>query len=105
MNAKEWAELLYEFNPEFANDVYFELEDIFIKKPSWHTELTKVVHNWVNPVPKTYEGGTIEDASDGSGDGILTFPEGMCETLGWKVGDTLNLHLASDGKLHITKKS
>jgi hypothetical protein len=52
---------------------------------SWHAELSKVVHNWVNP--KIY--ATIEDTKDGSGDRILNFPEGFCETQGWKVGDTL----------------
>jgi hypothetical protein len=105
MTAKEWAEMLYEFSPEFANDVYFELEDIFIKKPSWHTELTKVVHNWVNPDEKFYGYGTIEDAGDGSGDGILTFPDGLCDDLGWKEGDTLNLEVYDAENIHITKKT
>lgn len=105
MNAKEWAEFLYDFNPEFANDIYFELEDIFVKKPSWHTELTQVVHNWVNPEQKIYADCVVEDATDGSGDAILNFPEGLCDDLGWKEGDTLNLEIRDDGKLHITKKS
>lgn len=71
----------------------------------WHVELSKVVHQWVNPVAKSTGYATIQDAGDGSGDGILTFPEGMCESVGWKAGDTLDLYVASDGKLVITKKS
>ena len=47
---------------------------------------------------------TIEDATDGSGDKILIFPEGFCESEGWKVGDTLDLTLSSDGNLIISKK-
>lgn len=66
----------------------------------WHVELSKVVHNWVNP---TYL-AKIEDAGDGSGDGILTFPEGFCESQGWKVGDTLDLFASGEGNLIISKK-
>lgn len=46
-SAKWWAETLYEADPEFANDVYFALDEIFVKKTPWHTELTSVVNNWV----------------------------------------------------------
>ena len=72
---------------------------------SWHEDLTAVIHQWVNPKPSFSVYAHIEDAGDGSGDGILTFPEGMCESVGWKAGDTLDFHLASDGKLHISKIS
>lgn len=52
-NAKLYAKALFEQNPEFANDLYFALDEIFVKKTPWHTELTKVVHNWVNSSQKT----------------------------------------------------
>lgn len=46
--AKWWAETLYEVDPEFANEVYFALDEIFVKKTTnWHTELTSVVNTWV----------------------------------------------------------
>jgi bifunctional DNA-binding transcriptional regulator/antitoxin component of YhaV-PrlF toxin-antitoxin module len=45
----------------------------------------------------------IEDAADGSGDGILTFPPEMVETLGWKAGDTLNLIASGTGTITVTK--
>jgi hypothetical protein len=45
---------------------------------------------------------TIEDAGDGSGDGILTFPPELCEMKGWKEGTVLNLEV-SDGMLIITE--
>lgn len=67
-------------------------------------QLTEIVNEWVNP--KSFLSGYcyIEDANDGSGDGILTFPEGMCEKVGWKEGDTLNLEVIDGNKLVITKK-
>jgi hypothetical protein len=34
---------------------------------------------------------TIEEAEDGSGDGILTFPEEIIQEKGWKEGTLLNL--------------
>jgi hypothetical protein len=45
---------------------------------------------------------TIEDAPDGSGDGILTFPDWLVEERGWKEGTKLNLE-AKDGVLIITE--
>jgi hypothetical protein len=45
---------------------------------------------------------TIEDAGDGSGDGILTLPPELCELKGWKEGTLLNLEV-SDGILIITE--
>jgi hypothetical protein len=34
---------------------------------------------------------TIEDAPDGSGDGILTIPPEICEEMGWTEGTVLNV--------------
>jgi len=36
---------------------------------------------------------TIEDAPDGSGDGILTLPPELCEEMGWTEGTILNVEL------------
>lgn len=36
---------------------------------------------------------TIEDAPDGSGDGILTFPDEMIEELGWYEGMTIKMRV------------
>jgi len=48
---------------------------------------------------------TIEEAEDGSGDGILTFPPEVLEAVGWAEGDVLNLHVDDFGCLIISKKS
>lgn len=54
-----------------------------------------------NMKPKiTYFEATIEDANDGSGDGILTFPPEFIEQEGWKEGDLLEMKL-ENGKLII----
>jgi bifunctional DNA-binding transcriptional regulator/antitoxin component of YhaV-PrlF toxin-antitoxin module len=50
---------------------------------------------------KTYS-TTIEDAEDGSGDGILTFPPEILEEMGWKEGTLLNVQ-EKDGNLYITE--
>jgi len=50
---------------------------------------------------KTYS-TTIEDAGDGSGDGILTFPPEILEEMGWKEGTLLNVE-EKDGNLYITE--
>lgn len=50
---------------------------------------------------KTYS-TTIEEAGDGSGDGILTFPPEILEETGWKEGTLLNLE-EKDGILYITE--
>jgi len=47
----------------------------------------------------------IEDAEDGSGDGILTFPPELIEKMGWKEGTTLHLEVSEQGTLIITDKS
>ena len=39
---------------------------------------------------------TIEDANDGSGDGILTFPPEFIEQEGWKEGDLVDISLEND---------
>lgn len=75
--------------------------DIETLEPWQH--LSQVVDNWVNPKPKTYGPMFIEDAEDGSGDGILTFPPEMIDELGWKEGDTLNFKANEDGILILTK--
>jgi bifunctional DNA-binding transcriptional regulator/antitoxin component of YhaV-PrlF toxin-antitoxin module len=48
---------------------------------------------------------TIEDAEDGSGDGILTFPPEMIQELGWKEGDVLKLDVREDGLIYISNLS
>jgi hypothetical protein len=50
---------------------------------------------------KTYS-TTIEDAGDGSGDGILTFPPEILEEMGWKEGTLLNVE-EKGGNLYITE--
>ena len=34
---------------------------------------------------------------------IMPFPEGMCDELGWKIGDSLNWTQLPDGRLSLTK--
>jgi hypothetical protein len=75
------------------------------EETTWYEDLSKVVHAWVNPQETFLGYGHIEDANDGSGDGILTFPEGMCEKMGWNPGDNLNLEVSEDGNLIISKIS
>lgn len=91
-------------NPELASELYFELDKNLVKKTPWHEDLTKVVHEWVNPTQKTYGPITIEDAEDGSGDGILTFPPEFLEKTGWKEGDTISMEASSEGTLILQKK-
>jgi hypothetical protein len=75
------------------------------EETTWHEDLSKVMHEWVNTKERFVGYGHIEDANDGSGDGILTFPEGMCEEVGWNPGDNLNLEIRDDGRLYISKIS
>lgn len=42
----------------------------------------------------------IEDAGDGSGDGILTLPPELCELRGWKEGTVLKMTV-KDGVLFL----
>jgi hypothetical protein len=62
--------------------------------------LTKVVNHWVNP--KTYT-GTIVDANDGTGDGILTFDPELVELFGWEEGDKLDLTVDPDGIIIVSR--
>ena len=98
------VELLIDADPELANDIYFALDEKLVKKPYSFDALNDVMNTWTKPVIKTYGTFIIEDARDGSGDGILTFPEGFCEEYGWKEGDTLNLEVSEEKTLIITKK-
>lgn len=104
-DAKQTAKFLVETNIEYANDLYFALDELFVKKSDPYDELTKIMHQWVNPSEKVLGYATVEDAGDGSGDAILKFPEGMCDELGWEDGDTVDLELSVDGTIHITKIS
>jgi len=45
---------------------------------------------------------TIENAKDGSGDGILTLPPELCEMQGWKEGTVLEIENI-DGCLYISE--
>jgi len=38
----------------------------------------------------------VEDAEDGSGDAIMTFPPELLDELGWEEGTELNLDLKVD---------
>ncbi len=98
------AKALIQSDPELANDIYFALDEELVKKRQSWEELTDVVHQWINPKSKIYGPLHIEDAEDGSGDGILTFPPEMIAEVGWKEGDTLNLEVSETGSLIITKK-
>ena len=98
------VELLIEADPELANDIYFALDEKLVKKSYSFDALNDVMNTWTKPVTKTYGTFIIEDANDGSGDGILTFPEGFCDEYGWKEGDTLNLEVSEENTLIITKK-
>ena len=98
------AKAIIKSDPELANDIYFALDDELAGKRQPWEDITDVVHQRVNPKPKTYGPLYIEDAGDGSGDGILTFPPELIEETGWKEGDTLNLEVSEAGTLIITKK-
>jgi bifunctional DNA-binding transcriptional regulator/antitoxin component of YhaV-PrlF toxin-antitoxin module len=50
---------------------------------------------------KTYS-TTIEDAGDGSGDGIFTFPPEILEEMGWKEGTLLKIE-EKNGNLYISE--
>jgi bifunctional DNA-binding transcriptional regulator/antitoxin component of YhaV-PrlF toxin-antitoxin module len=43
----------------------------------------------------------IEEAPDGSGDGILTFPDEMIAELGWKEGQRLQFSVNDEGNIII----
>jgi hypothetical protein len=45
----------------------------------------------------------IEEADDGSGDAILTFPPDLLKQTGWKEGDTLKWIDQKDGSWQLKK--
>ena len=45
----------------------------------------------------------VEEAKDGSGDAILTFPPDLLEQAGWKEGDTLKWIDQKDGSWQLKK--
>ena len=45
----------------------------------------------------------VEEANDGSGDAILTFPPALLEQAGWKEGDNLNWIDQKDGSWLLKK--
>ena len=45
----------------------------------------------------------LEEADDGSGDAILTFPPDLLEQAGWKEGDTLKWIDQKDGSWQLKK--
>jgi len=45
----------------------------------------------------------IEDPE--TGELILPFPEGMCDEMGWEIGDTLTWTSNEDGSFTLSKKS
>jgi len=47
---------------------------------------------------------TIEDAEDGSGDGILTFPPELLAESDWKEGDTIDIK-KKNGSIYLTNLS
>lgn len=59
-------------------------------------EKSSVENSWI-----TY----IEEAEDGTGDGILTFPPELIEKMGWKEGTTLHLVVSEENTLIITEKT
>jgi hypothetical protein len=56
-----------------------------------------------NSIEKTWT-TTIENAEDGSGDGILTLPPELCEIQGWKEGTVLEIDVI-DGCIYISEKT
>lgn len=103
-DSKRLAKAIIQSDPELANDIYFALDEELVKKEQPWQQLTVIINEWVNPTEKTFGEFTIEDAEDGSGDGILTFPEKFCEYYGWKEGDTVNMEVSEQGTLIISKK-
>ena len=45
----------------------------------------------------------LEEADDGSGDAILTFPPDLLEQAGWKEGDTIKWVDQKDGSWQLKK--
>lgn len=74
-----------------------------MEQQAWQ-QLTQIIQDWINPQEIYFGIGEITDAEDGSGDGILTFPDGLCEKMGWKEGDSLNIELRDEDTLVLSKK-
>lgn len=47
---------------------------------------------------------TAEIVKDENGELVLVFPEGLCETLGWNIGDTLNWEKLDNDSWQLSKK-
>ena len=60
------------------------------------------MNNSSNNSTKTSWETIIEDANDGTGDGILTLPPELCEVRGWKEGTLLEIENI-DGCLYISE--
>ena len=58
----------------------------------WEQEVENYKNEWLCQV---------EDANDGTGDAILTFPEELVMLKGWKEGTTLYMEVIN-GALHIS---
>jgi len=67
-------------------------------------QLNEIIHNWIQPQDIFSGYVEIVDADDGSGDGFLTFPEGLCEKLNWNEGDKLHFSFDEEKKQIIVKK-
>lgn len=107
IDVKKLAKALVQLDPELANEIYFALDEEFVKKSDSYENLSEITQNWVESDVKKYGPITIEDPGDGSGDGLLTFPEGLCDSLGWETGDTLKFENSEHGTIvisNITKK-
>lgn len=75
-------------------------------KPTYDfEELTKVMRTWASGTYEKRYTCTFENANDGSGDGILNFPDGMCDDLGWTVGDVIEIEVDENNHIFMTKKS
>lgn len=46
---------------------------------------------------------TFTDAADGSGDQLLELPDDLTHTLGWRIGDALEITRSSAGEIRIRK--
>lgn len=46
---------------------------------------------------------TIQEADDGSCDGILLFPDCLLEEMGWVEGDVLDCQVQGDGSVQLQK--
>lgn len=47
---------------------------------------------------------TVEEAEDGSGDGVLIFPQDLLDETNWKEGDNLIWEIHDDGTVSLSKQ-